>query len=116
VKWLLLILLTSKLAAYEPVGARGYILGRVLGSNYEPSYNLRVYTSTGTNTINKITSTKRIQYLKGTLTYLTEKYGTFNDVSNNYEEPLKVFYKVIGNSVILIEADRDYFTINYSIM
>jgi len=113
-KYLLLLLICSIAYTNEPIGPEGLSLGQVLGSNYAPSKNLTITMEQGTNQIKEIISTKPVQQLTSTLTYLTERYGTFNNASSNYEAPLQVYFKVLGNEVILVEANNDSLTVKYS--
>jgi hypothetical protein len=110
---LLILLLLSFAAGNENMGAKGFYLGGYTLEPYVSTVNLTVNADPSTLIIYEVISTKDPELLTSTLRFLTDRYGAFRNASQNYEDNLKVFFKVMTGNSIVVRADKHKVTITY---
>ena len=109
---LIVIMIVFMAAANDPVGSRGYHLGQKVDKEVISDRNLQVYAKKGTLCVSEIRSYKDCRFFESTLRYLNDKYGTFEDVSHNFERH-SVFYKLLGNASIVLTNNNKHIEITY---
>jgi len=105
-------LLLITVAAEGRIGARGFHLGQKVDKEIIQDWNLVVFADEGTLLVKEILSFQDLDKYQSTLDYLTKEYGTFNNISFNYEQ-FKVHTLYLKYAVIEVTNNNEYIEIKY---